>query len=131
MFTKKLENYLIKKDLKHHIWRIHRTKERIVHSLLLGIPHLIVSLILIYFFPEKWLGILILGIFLSDFSFAIKPIIGISILGRRTNWTALSKELAKLNHAMLIAASIILLLNQEYVISLSGFIHLFLDLISF
>jgi hypothetical protein len=130
VLNKKIENYFIRKNLENEIWRIHKTKEFIKLSFRLVFPHLLSILILILIFPNKWFGILILGLFLSDFSFAIKPFI-VLLLGKMNSWYKIGKELSYIAHSILLAASILLLLHQEYVISLSGFIHLFLDLIGF
>ncbi len=130
--TKILENYLIKKEKKHKIWKIHRTKDFLKHSLYYSLPHIIITLILIFFFPQKWFGILILGIFLSDFFYFIKPFIRI-VIGKNNSWVnnIVRKEYSLFSHTVLLSASIILLLSQEYIISLSGFIHFLMDRIGF
>ena len=106
------------------------TKKRLNVCFFLAVPHFIVSLILIYFFTDKWIGILVLGVFLSDASLGVHYFIkGISkkFLDKFFNlW-----QISKFNHYLLFSSVIVLLFLREYIIASSGIIHLVLDWFGF
>ena len=49
----------------------YKKKNLFKYYFFMELPHLIVVLALIYFFPKKWLGIIILGIILPDLFLAL------------------------------------------------------------
>ena len=110
-----------------------KLKDVITGHLFLIIPHIIASVIIIAFFPEKWIGILILGIFLSDLSLGINNFLkfGFPKLFEKFREYMSNTEISLINHVMLISVMVILLLLEEYVLFLSGLIHLILDIIGF
>jgi hypothetical protein len=99
----------------------------------LTLPHLFISFLLILFFPEKWIGILILAILLPDFSHAFNLMLRIKfnkIFLFFNNQFTMS-NIPKINGVLLISTIIILFIIQEYVLVLAGISHLILDWIGF
>jgi hypothetical protein len=99
----------------------------------LTLPHLFISLILILFFPEKWMGILILAILLPDFSNAFNLMLRIKfnkIFLFFNNQFTMS-NIPPIDEVLLISTIIILFIIQEYVLVLAGISHLLLDWIGF
>lgn len=116
----------IKKSIKNYDsrwWNNDGKKSTIIkNGFFLTLPHIIPTLILILIFPNRWIGILILGIFISDF--AINPFIKSKSI---KNWL----PQALVSHIMLFIVTLIMLIQKEYVIASSGIIHLILDWIGF
>jgi len=106
-------------------------------------PHIISSLILVYFFPEKWFGILIVGIFLPDIYYGTNIFICridvcipkfLQKIYRRSLLIPLSKsasQIKKINNVIFFALIIFLFFNKEYVIFVAGLFHIFLDFLGF
>ncbi|MBU1704913.1 MAG: hypothetical protein KJ922_06115, partial [Nanoarchaeota archaeon] len=103
----------------------HQKKSKIISGIfLLLLPHLVPSITLATIFPDKWFGIILVGVFLSDLSLGLRTMIKRIIPLRLT-------DINKINHTILASAIIILLIHQEFAVFLSGLVHLMLDWLGF
>lgn len=103
--------------------------------LFLMLPHLVASLILILFYPQKWFGIILLGIIIPDLIygiFAFYTRIHYLFFKKRNFFKKITLTLIRsLTHIALIITIIYMLIIKEYVIASSGILHMILDWIGF
>lgn len=104
----------------------------IYYLFILQLPHIIPSLILIILVPSKWIGILILGVFLSDFHMALYNLIRYPLpkIFKKIKHLNISK-ISKITHNLLFLVILIMILYKEYIIALSGLLHLIIDWLGF
>lgn len=105
----------------------------VVGHFFLLVPHIIASIIFIIIFPLQWIGILILGILISDLSLGIHNFLRFIFPKLYENFKEYMNNgnISFINHTILFSAIIIVLLLQEYVLFYAGLAHLFLDMIGF
>ncbi|MBD3249271.1 hypothetical protein GF336_04465 [Candidatus Woesearchaeota archaeon] len=106
--------------------------KKLVSGFMLTLPHIITCILLIFFFPEKWLGILIVGLLLPDISYFFYMFVYPGALLKKDHlYTRLGKYRKKVAHILTFVVVILLILAKEYVVAISGAIHLLLDMIGF
>jgi hypothetical protein len=98
-------------------------------DILLAIPHILTCLILIIIFPQKWIGILIVGLLLPDFYFFLYKIYKrFFVKDPEFQFGMVNLSMKTALHIMLFVVTIFLFFNKEYVVGFSGGIHIILDL---
>ena len=123
---------LIKKYHQH--FDLHKSKsfKKLFAGFMLTLPHILTCLILILFFPEQWVGILIVGLILPDLSYFFHIFVYPAAIfkeDRDSKETGTNRK--KIAHILTFIVLFLLLLLKEYVLVLAGGIHLFLDLLGF
>ena len=115
-------------------FNIHKARgfKKLFFGIMVTLPHIITCLALILLFPEQWLGIIIVGLILPDFSYFIHMFIhpGAIFKGdfRLSNIGQGRKRIA---HILTFIVVVFLLVIGKYILFLAGGIHLLLDLLGF
>jgi hypothetical protein len=100
--------------------------------IMLSMPHIITVLIMIMIWPNKWIGILIVGLVLPDFSISFHTFIHPAAIFRKNKGLMEDGMKRKdVAHLMTIVVVLIMFVLKENVIAMAGAIHLILDYVGF
>ena len=123
---------LIKKY--HSYFDLHNSRgiKKIFNGFMLTLLHILTCFILIFLFPEQWIGILIVGLILPDLSYFFHMFIHPAAMFKEDfNLKDVGTHRKKLAHLLTFIVVLFLLMTEEYVLFLAGGIHLILDLLGF
>jgi len=118
----------------NEIFKIEKSKGlmKLFNGFMLTLPHIITCLILIIFFPEKWIEIFIVGLLIPDLSYFFYMFVHpAAMLKGDYHLYRIGKYRKKVAHILTFIVILFLLLTKQYVLVLAGGIHLFLDLLGF
>ena len=106
--------------------------KKLFFGFMLALPHILTCLILILFFPEQWIEILIVGLILPDLSYFLHMLIHpAEALKGNLNLKKIGENRKKVAHLLTFVVITFLLLSREYILFLAGGIHLVLDMLGF
>ncbi|MBW2991800.1 hypothetical protein KY345_01100 [Candidatus Woesearchaeota archaeon] len=106
--------------------------KKILSGFMLTFPHILTCLVLIGFYPQEWIGILIIGLLLPDLSYFFHMFVHPAAMFRgKYEDRNIGDKRKKAAHILTFIIIIVLLLNKECVLFFAGGIHLFLDLLGF
>lgn len=106
--------------------------QRLFFDLMLALPHILTCVILITVYPQQWLGIILVGLILPDFYYFLYMLrTKLLPLPREYGFGMINLSIKTVSHILVFVVVIFLLINQEYVLALSGGIHLVVDLVGF
>jgi len=105
---------------------------KLIFGFMMTLPHLITIVVLAFFSPQQWIAILIIGLLLPDFSYFFYLFLYPASLFRRNYTMQRVGDYRKaVSHILTFVVIIVFLLNREYILLISGSLHLLLDLIGF
>jgi len=107
-------------------------KQKIISVFMLTLPHILTILIFILLFPEKMVGILIVGLILPDFFYFFDGFICPRSFISKSPFLHIRREAKKrIANILTFVVVVVLLFYGEYILVLVGGMHLFLDLLGF
>lgn len=112
--------------------RIIKNPKYCLNDLFLTMPHILTCLILILIFPSQWIGILIVGLFLPDFYYFLFLLYDkLFVKDPEFQFGMVNLSMKTAMHIMLFVITVFLFVSKEYVLGLSGGIHIIFDLFGF
>ena len=106
----------------------------LLNHFFLSLPHVIVSLFLILFFPLQWIGVILMGVLLPDISIGIGLLIYTFVrkkLDKPFKFRFNIDKISKINHYIIAILSLFFIFYGNYALGLAGLSHILLDWIGF
>lgn len=106
--------------------------KKILCFFMLAFPHLLACLILILISPHQWAAILLIGLIVPDFYFALYTIYRSIILpGKEYEFGRINLSMKSIAHIMLFILIILFQAKKDYILVLAGGLHLLTDALGF